>query len=112
MLSYYRILNKDFVLKELFVERHGFHGGNCHINELRLLVEADIVVADVGVLACFNANVELLLGQALCHQVVADSNRAFLDEIHFSYLIFFVQNELIMLVEVKLGRLKPKTDVI
>lgn len=62
-----RIFWEDLVLEELFPERHCFDVGHCHVNELRFLVEANIIITYIRVLTKLNANLELLLGQTLCH---------------------------------------------
>lgn len=50
----------------------------------------------------------LLLRQSLSHQVVADADLAFQDEVHVRNLVLLVQNEPVLQLNVKLGRLESK----
>ena len=54
------ILLEDVIQQELFAESDGLHVFNGHVDELRLLVEADIVVTDALILAFFDLQVVVL----------------------------------------------------
>ena len=59
----------------------------------------------------FDAKVVLLLlGQSLSHQVVADADLAFQDEVHVRHLVLLIKNEPVFQLNVKLGRLESKAN--
>jgi hypothetical protein len=93
LVSNMRILREYLFLEELLLERVGADLVNGHVDELRLLIEADIVIANERMLLEFDAKVVLLLlRETLSHKIVTNSDLAFKDEVHIRHLIFLVQN--------------------
>lgn len=93
LVSNVRILREYLLLEELLLQGVGTDLVNGHVDKLRLLVKANIVVANERVFLEFDAKVVLLLlREALRHQVIADTNLAFKDEVHIGNFIFLVQN--------------------
>lgn len=88
--GYLWVFREDLSQQKLLFKLHGHYVFNRHIYELAFFVKADIVVADVRILLELNGNPKLILAEALRHQVISNTNYAFLDEIHMCNLIFFV----------------------
>ena len=88
--SYQRILGEYDLKQELFGEGNALDVLLGHVDELRLLVTTDIVIADVGVGFALDAKLVLLLGDTLSHEVVSDSHNTFLDKIHVSDFVLFI----------------------
>lgn len=70
-----------------------------NVNELTTLVEGNVVVTDAVVLGAIDLDLVLFLRKLLGHLIVADSNRAFCDEVHVSDLVFFIQNQFVFFCE-------------
>ena len=55
---------------------------------------------------------EQFLRKTLRHEIIADSNSTFLDEIHLRYFILFIKNKLIVLSEIKHSGLDVEANII
>lgn len=85
------IIREDLLLKELLWKRVGINFVDGHVDEFRLLVKANVVVANERMLFKLNAEmVRLVLGQPLSHQVVTNTNFTLQKEIHIRHFIFLV----------------------
>ena len=60
----------------------------------------------------FNAQMVLLSREALAQHIVSYANFSFLDEVHVSYFIFFVENKVHRFILFELLRLEPEADVV
>ena len=107
-----RIFWEYLLLKEVFREAISTNFADCHIDKLRLLIEANIIITYEWVLLQLNFNmVRLVLGQSLRHQIVTDSYLTFSDEVHICNFILFVKNEPVFWLNVKLAGDEAKTDL-
>ena len=70
------VLREQLVQEEALTQRKATHGVSALglVDELTLLVEANIVVADVGGTLELQARADLLLRQPLGHHVIANTN--------------------------------------
>lgn len=84
------ILRKDNFQEVLLGECDTLNILLSHIDELRFLVAAHIVVTNIGVSFALDSQLVLLLRYTLSHQVVTDSNNSFLDEIHIGDFMLLI----------------------
>ena len=106
------VLFEDFTSKEPLAQRNCLNISSCKVDELWLLVEADIVSAYLWVLLALNANNELLLAESLGHHVVSNSDHSLLDEVHICNFIFFVKDQLVVLSVLEFRWLQSKANVV
>ena len=84
----------------------------CRVYKLRLLVVAHVVVADVAALIHYDPYFETLLRGILGVQVVTDTYRTFLKEVHLRHFIFFVVYYATTGLRQELARFQVEGDVV
>ena len=85
-----RVLFEDFLQQELLLQLHGFDILFGCVNEFTFLVEANIVITNVGILVKLNWRICWVLTRCLDHAVVSDCYSSLLNEIHVRDFIFFI----------------------
>lgn len=104
-----RVLREYLLLQELFGQRVGTNFIDSHIDKLGLLVEANVVVADEGVLLQLDSKMmRLILRKSLCHKVVTNTDLSFQKEVHIRDLVLLVKDEPILLLDIKLRWLESE----
>jgi len=76
------------------------------------LVEANIVVADVGAAVMCDTDLKLLFRETLSHQIVPDANVSLDDEVHIRHLILFINYQVVRIGLIKFLGLETKTNVV
>ena len=106
------ILREDVFEDELLGQCNTLDILLCHVDELGFLVAANIIITNIGVGFAFDSQLVLLLRYTLRHKVVADTHNSFLDEVHVGDFMLLIQNELVVIVVVKLLWPQSKADII
>ena len=88
---YHGVLEEDLV-EEVFRKSNSFDVLDSHIDELRFLVEGDVVVTNELIGVELDSHPELFLRKTLSHQVETHFNLSLKDEVHVCHLVFLIQN--------------------
>jgi hypothetical protein len=88
--SYLWVLYKYLIVQKLLGNRYSLHIFLSQINELRFLIEANVIVTNIAILIADDTNLILLFWQSLSHHIKINAHFPSLDEIHICYNIFFV----------------------
>ena len=111
-LTYFWVFWYDLLVVERLTERNTINNRHRHVDELRPLVVAYIIIADVSVSLSLDPNFELFFGKAFIDKIITDTNNSILNEIHVRHFVFFIQNKSLTLALIKVLWSETKAHII
>lgn len=98
--------------QKFLTQTESFHIACRLVHKLRLLVVAKIVVANEGIHAKVVGQMNSTFFKRLHKKLIANSNSAIHDKVHFQNLLLFVINDALVLIFAKMARFQPKGHIV